>query len=88
MPVEHFALHQYSNLEWSASTLISTLNHFPSVNSLFFRDCHPQFLHALTVTSLDQPCPGLRMLAIAEGTIPDDTLVSMARSRTKHSKDL
>jgi len=88
MPLRAFALQRYSSRKWSASTLFRMFDHFPSIQLLSFRDCHPKFLQALAVSPSHHPCPRLRILKITDCIVPDKTLISIVRSRTKHNKDI
>ncbi|KDQ15777.1 hypothetical protein BOTBODRAFT_31261 [Botryobasidium botryosum FD-172 SS1] len=88
MPIKHISLEQYSNRKWSATTLINTFNHFPSLEILLLSQCHAKFLRALTVTSSHHPCPGLRTLGISDCAISDDALIAMVLSRTKENKEI
>ncbi|KDQ13427.1 hypothetical protein BOTBODRAFT_66669 [Botryobasidium botryosum FD-172 SS1] len=87
MPVRLFSLEQFSSRKWSVNTLLDMLNHYPSIDALFFHSCHPKFVEALTVTSSNHPCPGLRLLGLTECAISDDALISTARSRTQRNED-
>ncbi|KDQ15782.1 hypothetical protein BOTBODRAFT_31264 [Botryobasidium botryosum FD-172 SS1] len=88
MPVRLLSLEHFPNLEWAICALVRALDHSPSINTLFLRDCHENVVQALSATPSDHPCPGLRVLGILECRVSDDTLISMVRSRTRDSNHI